>query len=93
LHKKYHFGRILAAVFFSKRDITKMVEYGIMIAKNFSLSSIGGSSELMMYFLFGGIIVVVIGYWIKKWTGVIIGLLGVLFAYLYFSGFFSRIMG
>jgi len=70
-----------------------MVEYGIMIAKNFSFSSISGSSELMVYFLFGGIVVVVIGYWIKKWTGVILGILSVFFAYLYFSGFFRRIMG
>ena len=70
-----------------------MVEYGIMIAKNFSLPLTGGSSELMMYFLFGGIIVIIIGYWIKKWKGVIIGILGVFFAYLYFSGFFRRIMG
>ena len=70
-----------------------MVEYGLMIAKNFSFPLTGGSTELMMYFLFGGIIVMLIGYWIKKWKGVIIGLIGVLFAYLYFSGFFYRIKG
>jgi len=70
-----------------------MVEYSIMAFKNFSFSIGTGSPELMVYFSFGGLIVAVMGYWVKKWTGVIISILGVLFLYLYFTGFFSRIMG
>jgi predicted RND superfamily exporter protein len=70
-----------------------MVEYGIMVAKNFSFSLSSGSSELIAFFLLGGIVLVVIGYWIKKMTGAILALLIVLFAYLYFAGFFSRIIG
>ena len=69
-----------------------MVEYSIMAFKNLSFSIGTGSSELMVYLSFGGLIVAVMGYWIKKWTGVIIGILPVLFLYCYFSGFFSRIM-
>ena len=69
-----------------------MVEYSIMTFKNFSFSIGSGSSELMVYFSFGALIVAVIGYWTYKWAGVIIGILGVLFLYLYFTGFFSRIL-
>ena len=56
-----------------------MVEYSIMAFKNFSFSTGTGSPELMVYFSFAGLIVAIIGYWTKKWTGVIIGILGVLF--------------
>jgi len=70
-----------------------MVEYSIMAFKNLSFSIGTGSRELMVYFSFGGLILAVMGYWVKKWTGVIFSILGVLFLYLYFTGFFSRIMG
>jgi hypothetical protein len=69
-----------------------MVEYSIMAFKNFSFSIGTGSPELMVYFSFGALIVAVMGYWTYKWAGVIIGILGVLFFYLYFTGFFSRIL-
>jgi len=74
------------------KEISKLVEYVLIAFKNFSFSIGTGSNDLIVYFLFGGLIVVVIGYWIKKWIGVIIGILGVLFAYLYFSNFFSNNM-
>ena len=70
-----------------------MVEYSIMAFKNLSFSIGTGSRELMVYFSFGGLIIAVMGYWVKKWTGVIISIIGILFLYLYFTGFFSRIMG
>ena len=70
-----------------------MVEYVLIAFNNFSSSFRTETNELMVYFLFGGLIVVVIGYWIKKWIGVIIGILGVLFAYFYFSGFFKDVIG
>ena len=54
-----------------------MVEYGILAVKKFTFSLSGGSSELIVYFLMGGIVFVVIGYWIKKMTGAIT-------AFLYF---------
>ena len=46
----------------------------------------------LKYFIFGGIVMVVIGYWIKKTMGAFIALLSVLFAYLYFAGSFNRII-
>jgi uncharacterized membrane protein len=70
-----------------------MVEYGILAVKKFTFALSGGSSELIAYFLMGGIVFVVIGYWIKKITGAIIAFLIVLFTYLYFTGFFDRITG
>jgi len=70
-----------------------MVEYGILAAKKFSFALSSGSPELIAFFLLGGIVLVFMGYWIKKMTGAIIALLIVLFAYLYFTGFFGRIMG
>jgi hypothetical protein len=48
-----------------------MVEYSIMAFKNLSFSIGTGSRELMVYFSFGGLILAVMGYWVKKWTGVI----------------------
>ena len=70
-----------------------MVEYGILSAKKFFSTLSNASSELTVYFLMGGIVFVVIGYWIKKMTGAIIALLIVLFSYLYLTKFFARIMG
>jgi predicted RND superfamily exporter protein len=48
-------------------------------------------SELLAYFIFGGIVIAVMGYWLKKTMGALIALLIVLFAYLYFTGSFHRI--
>jgi hypothetical protein len=69
-----------------------MIEYAILSMQNFSLSITAGSSETIVYFLFGGIIAATIGYWIKKWIGVTI-LIGVLLFYLYNTGFFGRLFG
>ena len=59
-----------------------MIEYGILTS--WGLSSI--QSELLPYFLFGGPVIVVIGYWAKKMMGAFIALLSLIFAYLYFAG-------
>jgi len=69
-----------------------MIEYAIITFENFSFSTGTGSPELIAHFSLGGIILVVIGYWTYKWAGVIIGILGVLFLYLYFAGFFNHFM-
>ena len=69
-----------------------MVEYAIMAFKDFSFSLNSPDSVLWPYFIFGGIVMVVIGYWIKKRMGAFIALLFTVFAYLYFSGSFNRII-
>ena len=69
-----------------------MIEYAITVFKDFSFSLNGEYSVLLPYFLFGGIVMVLIGYWIKKKTGAFIALLSVLFAYLYFAGSLNRII-
>ena len=69
-----------------------MIEYAIMMFKDFSFSTGIGSPELLSHFSLGGIILVAIGYWTKKWQGVIFTILAVLFSYCYFTGFFSCIM-
>ena len=69
-----------------------MIEYAIISMQSFSLSISAGSSETIAYFLFGGIIVATIGFFLNKWLGLSI-LMGVLSYYLYETGFFSRIFG
>jgi len=69
-----------------------MIEYAIITFENFSFSTSNVSPELIAHFSLGGIFLVAIGYWIKEWTGVIIGILSVLLLYCYFTGLFSRIM-
>ena len=69
-----------------------MVEYALMTFKDISISLNGQYSVLLPYFIFGGIVMVVIGYWIKKGMGAFIALLFTVFAYLYFSGSFNRII-
>ena len=69
-----------------------MIEYAIVTFQNFSFSTSHISPELIAHFLLFGIVLAVIGYWIKNWTGVIIGILPVLFLYCYFTGFLSSIM-
>jgi hypothetical protein len=72
-----------------------MIEYAITALGDisFSLNSLNGQySVLLPYFIFGGIVMVVIGYWIKKKMGAFIALLSVLFAYLYLTGTFDRII-
>ena len=69
-----------------------MIEYAIITFENFSFSTSIGSPELLAHFSLGGIILVAIGYWTKKWQGVIFSILAVLFSYCYFTGFFSHIM-
>ena len=69
-----------------------MVEYALMAFKDISISLNGQYSILLPYFIFGGIVMVVIGYWIKKKIGAFIALLLTVFAYLYFSGSFDHII-
>ena len=67
-----------------------MVEYAITTFKNLSFSIGTVTPEFMAYFSFGGIILVVIGYWTTKWTGVIISV-SVLFNH--YTGILSHLMG
>ena len=69
-----------------------MFEYAIMAFKDFSFSLNGPDSVLWPYFIFGAILIGVIGYWIKKKIGAFIALLLTVFAYLYFSGSFNHII-
>jgi hypothetical protein len=69
-----------------------MIEYAITALGDISFSLNGQYSVLLPYFIFGGIVMVVIGYWIKKKMGAFIALLSVLFAYLYLTGTFDRII-
>ena len=69
-----------------------MIEYAITTFKNFSFSLNGQYSVLLPYFLFGGIVLVLMGYWIRKKIGAFIALLSVLLVYLYFAGSFNRII-
>jgi hypothetical protein len=70
-----------------------MVEYATTIFKHFSFSSGTVTPEVMASFCFGGIVLVVIGYWTKKWTGVIISVLAVLLLFNHYTGILNRIMG
>ncbi len=69
-----------------------MIEYAITAFGDISFSLNSQYSVLLPYFIFGGIVMVAIGYWIKKTMGAFIALLSVLFAYLYFAGSFNRII-
>jgi hypothetical protein len=69
-----------------------MVEYATMAFRDISFSLNSPDSVLWPYFIFGAILMGVIGYWIKKLRGAFIALLSVLFAYLYLTGFFDRII-
>jgi hypothetical protein len=69
-----------------------MIEYAIIAFMDSSFSLNSQHSVLLPYFLFGAIVMTVIGYWIKKKMGAFIALLSVLFAYLYFAGSFNRII-
>jgi hypothetical protein len=69
-----------------------MIEYAITVFKDFSFSLNGQHSVLLPYFIFGGIVMALIGYWIKKKTGAFIAILSVLFAYLYCAGSLNRII-
>jgi hypothetical protein len=69
-----------------------MIEYAITAIGDISFSLNGQNSVLLPYFIFAGIVMVVIGYWIKKGMGAFIALLFTVFAYLYFSGSFNRII-
>jgi predicted membrane metal-binding protein len=70
-----------------------MIEYAITAFKDISFSLNGEHSMLLSYFIFGGIVMVLIGYWIKKKMGAFIALLSVLFAYLYCSGSLNAYSG
>ena len=69
-----------------------MIEYAIMAFRDISFSLNSPDSVLWPYFIFGGIVMAVIGFWIKKKMGAFIALLLTVFAYLYFSGSFDRII-
>jgi hypothetical protein len=69
-----------------------MIEYAITVFKDFSFSLNGQHSVLLPYFIFGGIVIVLIGYWIKKKAGAFIAILSVPFAYLYCAGSLNRII-
>jgi hypothetical protein len=64
-----------------------MIEYGMIAFLGLNSTH----SELLPYFVFGGIVLVVMGYWVKKIMGALIGLLIVVFAFLYFTGSFHNI--
>ncbi|MCG6911713.1 MAG: hypothetical protein LJE94_16545 [Deltaproteobacteria bacterium] len=70
-----------------------MIEYIILSFQNFALSFQGDPQGLLLYFTLGGVVVAVLGFWMKKWTGMILGILGVLLLYLYVTGFFGRTFG
>ena len=65
-----------------------MIEYGLMAFKGLN----SAHSDLLPYFAFAGIVLVIVGYWVKKMMGAFIALLSVLFAYLYITGSLSRII-
>jgi len=69
-----------------------MIEYGIISFWNSSFSLNSAQSDFLPYFTFGGIVMVVLGYWVKKKIGAFVALLSVLFAYLYLTGSFNRII-
>jgi hypothetical protein len=69
-----------------------MVEYAIMAFRDISFSLNSPDSVLWPYFIFGAILMGVMGYWIKKKMGAFIATLSVLLAYLYFAGYFNRII-
>jgi len=70
-----------------------MVKYATTIFKDLSFSIGTVTPEVKAYFSFGGIVLVVIGYWTKKWTGVIISVLAVLLLFNHYTGILNRIMG
>jgi len=63
-----------------------MVEYGLMLSKNFSFS-FDSSFSTIFVFVFFSFFCVMLGYWMYKFTGAILGALVGLGAYLYFSNF------
>jgi len=63
-----------------------MIEYAIISLKNISFASSSPDSELLPYFILGGIVMVVLGYWIKQTMGAFIAAFSVVLAYLYFAG-------
>jgi hypothetical protein len=69
-----------------------MIEYAITAIGDISFTTSGQYSVLLPYFIFVGIVMVLIGYWIRKTLGAFIALLSALFAYLYLTGFFDRII-
>ena len=68
-----------------------MIEYTITTFGNFTLTST--QSALLPYFIFGGLLSMLMGYWAKKMMGALFALFIVLFAFLYTTGVFNRIMG
>jgi hypothetical protein len=69
-----------------------MIEYAITAFRDISFFLNSPDTVLWPYFIFGAILMGVIGYWIKKMMGAFIALLIVLFAYLHLTGFFDRII-
>ena len=63
-----------------------MVEYGLMLFKDFSFSFDNSSTPLFV-FAFFGFFCGVLGFWMYKLPGAILGALVGLGAYLYFSNF------
>jgi hypothetical protein len=63
-----------------------MVEYGLMLSKGFAFS-IGSSPIPIFVFAFLSFFCGVLGYWMYKVPGAIVGALMGLGAYLYFSNF------
>ena len=69
----------------------EVIEYTITTFGNFTLTST--QSALLPYFIFGGLLSMLMGYWAKKMMGALFALFIVLFAFLYTTGVFNRIMG
>jgi len=69
-----------------------MIEYAITAFRNISFATNGPDSGSLPYFILGGFVMVVLGYWIKKTMGAFIAALSVILAYLYFAGYFNRII-
>jgi hypothetical protein len=64
-----------------------MIEYGTIAFKGLSSAQL----ELLPYFIFAGIVLVLNGYWIKKTMGALIGLSIVVSAFLFFTNSFHSI--
>lgn len=62
-----------------------MIEYAITAFRDISFDLNSPDSTLLPYFIFGWIVMIVMGYWIKKTMGAFIATLSVLLAYLYFA--------
>jgi type IV secretory pathway TrbD component len=67
-----------------------MLEYLIISFQNISFALFPGSPEWTLLVLFAGTVAAAIGFWIKRWIGLVL-FLGVILFFLYYSKSFSRL--